>query len=127
MIDDTTLDKPYASKIMLVTLHWSSKHVRVVRGINLISLVWTNNSCWLPCELRIYNKANDGWIRVFWTVDINGDAECWATSKLEFQRLQSGISWFETKTSIIRSVIRQYLVHPTISLDPCISFKIIVE
>ena len=257
VIDDTTLDKPYASKMALVTQHWSGKHGRVVKGINLISLVWTGRACRLPCDFRIYNKAQDsltknehfrdmvqqaaehgfepelvafdswysglpnlkqlrslnwhwltqlksnrevsidrtgnrpiseiffpvqgrlvhlkgyGWIKVFRTVGINGDAEYWATSKLEMtieeaafhaldawqvevyhrglkqftgveqaqyrlevsqrnhiglairafvrleiHRLHSGISWFEAKTNIIRSAMRQYLAHPTITLQP---------
>ena len=60
VIDDSTLDKPYASKMALVTRHWSGKHGRVVQGINLISLVWTDHTCRLPCDFRIYNKAQDG-------------------------------------------------------------------
>ena len=257
VLDDTTLDKPYASKMALVTQHWSGKHGRVVKGINLISLVWAGSACRLPCDFRIYNKAQDGltkndhframvqqaaehgfepelvafdswysglpnlkqlrtlewhwltqlkknrevsidrtgnraiseifipaqgrlvhlkgygWIKVFRTVGTNGDAEYWATSKLEMtieeaafhaldawqvevyhrglkqftgveqaqyrleisqrnhiglairafvrletHRLHSGISWFEAKTSIIRSAMRQYLAHPSISLQP---------
>jgi hypothetical protein len=230
VIDDTTLDKPYASKMALVTQHWSGKHGRVVKGINLISLVWTSSVCRLPCDFRIYNKAQDGltkndhframvqqaaehgfepelvafdswysglpnlkqlralkwhwltqlkrnrevsidrtgnrpinemfipvqgclvhlkgygWIKVFRTVGTNGDAEYWATSKLEMtieeaafyaldawqvevyhrglkqftgvEQLHSGISWFEAKTSIIRSAVRKYLAHPTITLQP---------
>ncbi len=256
VIDDTTLDKPYASKMALVSQHWSGKHGRVVKGINLISLVWTGDACRLPCDFRIYNKAEDGltkndhfqemiqrasvhgfepevvafdswysglpnlkqlrdlkwhwltqlkknrlvsidrtgnrpisqifipahgrlvhlkgygWIKVFRTVGINGDAEYWATNQLEMtiqeaafyaldawqvevyhrglkqftgvesaqyrleisqrnhiglairafvrletHRLHSGISWFEAKTSIIRSAMRQYLAHPTITLQ----------
>jgi putative transposase len=31
VIDDSTLDKPYAKKIELVTRHWSGKHHAVVR------------------------------------------------------------------------------------------------
>jgi hypothetical protein len=38
--------------------------------------------------------------------------------RLEAHRLDSGISWFEAKTGIIRSAMRQYLAHPTISLQP---------
>jgi len=34
-LNDTTLDKPYAQKIDLVTYYWSGKHQRVVRCINL--------------------------------------------------------------------------------------------
>lgn len=61
IIDDSTLDKPYASKMALVSNHWSGKQHRVVRGINLISLVWTDDGqSSLPCDYRIYNKANDG-------------------------------------------------------------------
>lgn len=60
VIDDSTLDKPYASKMALVTHHWSGKHGRVVQGINLTSLVWTDGECRLPCDFRLYNKAEDG-------------------------------------------------------------------
>src|SRR5438105_6142094 len=41
VIDDSTLDKPYAKKIELVVRHWSGKHHAVVSGINLITLLWT--------------------------------------------------------------------------------------
>lgn len=257
VFDDATLDKPYASKMALVARHWSGKHGRVVKGINLVSLVWTGNACRLPCDYRIYNKVQDGltkndhfrdmvqqaaergfepelvafdswysglanlkqlralqwhwltqlksnrevsidrtgnrpiskifipaqgrvvhlkgygWIKVFRTVGTNGDAEYWATSKLDMtieeaafyaldawqvevyhrglkqftgieraqyrleisqrnhiglairafvrlerHRLHSGVSWFEAKTRIIRSAMRQYLAHPTITLQP---------
>jgi len=112
-----------------------------------------------------------GWIKVFRTVDKNGAAEYWATSRLdltieqatfyaldawqievyhrglkqftgveraqyrlevsqhnhislairafvrlEAHRLQTGISWFEAKTGIIRSAMRLYLANPTITL-----------
>lgn len=257
VLDDSTLDKPYAAQMALVTNHWSGKHGRVVRGINLISLIWTVTDCRLPCDFRLYHKTQDGlskndhfrdmlqqaaergfepelvafdswysglpnlkqlrnlkwhwltqlksnrevsidrsgnraireifipiqgclvhlkgygWIKVFRTVGTNGDAEYWATSKLdmnieqaafyaldawqvevyhrglkqftgveraqyrlevsqrnhiglairafvrlEVHRLHAGISWFEAKTGIIRSAMRQYLAHPTITLQP---------
>ena len=60
VIDDSTLDKPYAHKMDLVTSHWSGKHGRVVMGINLISLFWTNGQARLPNDFRIYNKKEDG-------------------------------------------------------------------
>jgi putative transposase len=59
VIDDTTLDKPYASKMALVTRHGSGKHHEVVQGINLISLVWTDGDACLPCDDRLYNKPED--------------------------------------------------------------------
>jgi hypothetical protein len=255
VIDDSTLDKPYASQMALVSRHWSGKHHAVVQGINLISLIWTDRECRLPCDFRLYNKVEDGlskndhfqhmieqarqrgfepelvvfdswysglpnlkllrslgwhwltqlkgnrevsldrsgnraigeifipsqgclvhlkgygWVKVFRTVGKNGDAEFWATSRLdmtieqaafhaldawqievyhrdikqftgvergqyrlevsqrnhiglaipafvrlEVHRLRTGISWFDAKTGIIRSAMRLYLAHPTITL-----------
>ena len=44
----------------LVSRHWSAKHPGVVQGINLISLVWTDRECRLPCDSRLFHKAKDG-------------------------------------------------------------------
>jgi putative transposase len=60
LLDDSTLDKPYAKHMALVTPHWSGKHHRVVIGINLISLVWTDGETLLPCDFRIYDKPCGG-------------------------------------------------------------------
>ena len=54
VIDDSTLDKPYSQKI---ELHWSG---RVVNGINLVTLLWTDGDRHIPCDYRIYDKAKDG-------------------------------------------------------------------
>ena len=40
--DDSTSGKFYSRKIELVTRHWSGKYKRVVSGINLITLLWTD-------------------------------------------------------------------------------------
>ncbi|AEN73418.1 transposase IS4 family protein [Rhodothermus marinus SG0.5JP17-172] len=63
VVDDTTLDKPHARKMALVRRHWSGKHKRVVQGINLISLLWTEGQARLPCDFRLYNRAEDGLFR----------------------------------------------------------------
>ena len=60
IIDDTTLDKPYAKHMALVTRHWSGKAHEVVQGINLISLVWSDGDAALPCDYRLYNHVGDG-------------------------------------------------------------------
>ena len=44
ILDDTTLDKPYANEIDPVTWHWSGKHKDVVKGINLLTLLWRGSS-----------------------------------------------------------------------------------
>ncbi len=59
VIDDSTLDKPYAKKMDLVTRHWSGKHHAVVSGINLITLLWTDGDRHVPCDYRIFDKARD--------------------------------------------------------------------
>jgi hypothetical protein len=265
VIDDTTLDKPYAEKIELVTYHWSGKHHRVVKGINLITTLWTNGKRLIPCDFRVYDKPlgengpfggngkNEhfremlikakerglkpgyilfdswysgldnlklirklgwhwftrlrsnrlvnpdgkegnvpvssieipavggrvvhlkgyGFIRVFRTVSNKGDVEYYATDdtgmgpskceeladhawgievyhrgikqccgversqvrkavkqighimlslraflRLEVHRLMTAISWYETKTSLIREAVRSYLANPILSLNP---------
>jgi len=56
VVDDTTLDKPYAEKMELVTRHWSGKHHAVVLGINLITTLWTDGKKLIPCDFRVYDK-----------------------------------------------------------------------
>lgn len=58
--DDSTLDKLYSKKIELVSRHWSGKHKRVVLGINLVTLLWTDGERYIPVDYRIYDKAKDG-------------------------------------------------------------------
>ena len=257
VLDDSTLDKPYAKRIELVTRHWSGKHRRVVSGINLISMVWTDGDASIPCDFRVYDKpiggknknehfrdmlasakargfqpervAFDSWyssldnlklirsygwswltrlrsnrqvnpdgsgnvavgsidvgpdgtrahlrgygfVKVFRTVSANGDAQCWATDdldmsvddleetsrrswsienyhrglkqccgvekaqvrsaagqinhisfsirafvRLEVHRLETGVSWYEAKTDIIREAVRRYLKQPIYMLRP---------
>lgn len=60
VVDDTTLDKPYAKKIALVHRHWSGKHRAVVDGINLITLLWSEGESFIPCDWRVFDKPNDG-------------------------------------------------------------------
>ena len=60
VIDDTTLDKPYARKIALVHRQWSGKHHRIVAGINLVTLVWSDDTHAVPCDYRLYDAPNDG-------------------------------------------------------------------
>jgi hypothetical protein len=56
IVDDSTLDKPYARKMDLVCWHWSGKHQRVVKGINLLTLLWSDGDRRVPCDYRIYDK-----------------------------------------------------------------------
>ena len=58
VIDDSVLDKPYARKMDLVTYVWSGKHHRAVKGIDLITLLWTDGDRHIPCDYRVYDKSD---------------------------------------------------------------------
>ncbi len=60
VLDDSTLDKPYARHMDLVGWHWSGKHHAVVKGINLLTLLWTDGDRYIPCDYRLYDKVHDG-------------------------------------------------------------------
>ena len=60
VIDDSTLDKPYARNTELVTHHWSGKHHAIVRGINLRTLLCTDGSRLVPCDFRVTKAAKTG-------------------------------------------------------------------
>jgi putative transposase len=60
VLDDSTLDKPYARKTALICYHWSGKHQRVVKGINLLTLLWTDGTARVPCDFRVYDKPCGG-------------------------------------------------------------------
>jgi putative transposase len=60
ILDDTTLDEPYARRMDLVTYHWSGKHRRVVQGIALLTALWTEGQSLIPCDFRVYDQPQGG-------------------------------------------------------------------
>src|SRR5450759_4501675 len=59
IVDDSTLDKPYAKEMAFVRRMWSGKHHRTVKGIGLITLIWTDGTTVIPVDFRIYNIDED--------------------------------------------------------------------
>ncbi len=59
VVDDSTLDKPYARKIEWVCRHGSGKHHAVVEGIHWITLLWTDGDRHIPVDDRLYDKTGD--------------------------------------------------------------------
>jgi putative transposase len=57
VVDDSVLDKPFARHMGLVGYHWSGRHQRVVRGIDLVTLLWTDGDALWPCDYRTVNPA----------------------------------------------------------------------
>lgn len=59
-VDDTTLDKAYSQHMELVGHFWSGKHHRVVKGLNLITLYYTDpQGKSLPVNYRLYDKTDN--------------------------------------------------------------------
>lgn len=59
ILDDSVLDKPYAQKMDLVGYVWSGKHHRIVKGIDLITMLWTDGDRHIPCDYRVYDKNDE--------------------------------------------------------------------
>ena len=57
VVDDTVLDKPHARHMGLVAPFWSGRHARVVRGINLVTLAWTDGDRVFPTDYRLVDPA----------------------------------------------------------------------
>jgi hypothetical protein len=57
-VDDTTLDKPYSQHMERVGYFWSGKHHHVVKGVNLITLYYTDvQGRHQPVNYRVYDKS----------------------------------------------------------------------
>jgi putative transposase len=58
LLDDSVLDKFYARHLGLVGRFWSGKHRRVVQGINLVSLLWSDGDGLWPTDYRLVAPAD---------------------------------------------------------------------
>jgi hypothetical protein len=61
-IDDSVLDKPYSDpeKAKLIGYFWSGKHKKVVKGINLVTLYYTDvHGICMPVNYRVYDKEEE--------------------------------------------------------------------
>ena len=57
-MDDSVLDKPYSQYMAFVSYFWSGKHHATVKGINLITLYYTDPQGHnQPVNFRVYDKA----------------------------------------------------------------------
>jgi hypothetical protein len=57
-VDDSVLDKPYSQYMELVGHFWSGKHHRAVKGINLVTLYYTDSQGQhQPVNFRVVDKA----------------------------------------------------------------------
>jgi len=57
-VDDSVLDKPYSQYMALVSHFWSGKHHRAVKGINLVTLYYTDiQGKHQPVNFRVVDKS----------------------------------------------------------------------
>jgi hypothetical protein len=59
VVDDTILDKIHSKEIEMTYYQWSGKHHKIVKGIGLISLVWTDGIITYPLDYRFYDPDID--------------------------------------------------------------------
>jgi hypothetical protein len=58
--DDTLLDKRYSRQNEIAKVQYSGNEHRVLNGINLVNLLWTDGEQFVPVDYRVYYKPNDG-------------------------------------------------------------------
>lgn len=59
-VDDSVLDKPYANYIAFIGYFWSGKHHAVVKGINLITLYYSDEEGnHYPVNFRVVDKSEN--------------------------------------------------------------------
>jgi len=60
ILDDSVLGKPFGPEINLSCWQYSGREHKPVRGIGLLTLIWTNGLVAVPVNYRIYDKGTDG-------------------------------------------------------------------
>lgn len=60
MIDDTVIEKPYAKKIECLYWTYSSKQDKIIQGITLTILAWSNGNQTIPLRFMLYEKDLTG-------------------------------------------------------------------
>jgi len=95
--DDSVIDKPYSdpAKAAFIDYFWSGKHHGIVKGINLISLFYTDiNGVSVPVNYRIYDKSvnktkNDYFKKMLVEVISWGLIPAWVTGDSWYSSLEN--------------------------------------
>jgi hypothetical protein len=95
-VDDSTLDKPYSKHMDLVTHCWSGKHHRVVKGLNLITLYYTDpQGRSLPVNYRVYDKA-EGKTKNAYFLEMLAEVLAWGLQP----DFMTGDSWYSSADNL---------------------------
>lgn len=89
-VDDSVLDKPYSQYMAFVGHFWSGKHHRTVKGLNLITLYYTDpQGQHQPVNFRVYDKR-EGKTKNDYFQDMLAEVLAWGLKPA----LVTGDSWY---------------------------------
>ena len=63
VIDDMTIEKNRSYSLPMSSWHWSGSAHDVVRGLNVVNMLWTAGEEHIPVDFRLYTKSDDGMTR----------------------------------------------------------------
>ena len=93
-VDDSVLDKPYMNpkKAALIGNYWSGKHKCIVKGVNLITLFYTDiHGASVPVNYRLYDKSH-GETKNDYFIDMLKEALLWGLKP----SWVTGDSWYSS-------------------------------
>jgi len=97
-VDDSVLDKPYSQYMALVSHFWSGKHHRAVKGINLVTLYYTDSQGkHQPVNFRVVDKA-EGKTKNDYFQDMLAEVLAWGLEPA----LVTGDSWYSCVSNLKR-------------------------
>jgi hypothetical protein len=97
-VDDSVLDKPYSQYMALVSHFWSGKHHRTVKGINLVTLYYTDiQGKHQPVNFRVVDKA-EGKTKNDYFLDMLTEVLAWGLEPA----FVTGDSWYSCVSNLKR-------------------------
>jgi DDE family transposase len=101
LLDDTVVAKPYARRLGEAAWVWSSKESKVVYGVSVVLLVWTDGQRRIPVAYRVWHKGGKS------KVDLAMELLSYARNRLKCKpQFVLFDSWYPAKRLLKR--IRDY-------------------
>lgn len=95
-VDDTVLDKPYSRYMAYVGYYYSGKHHKAVKGINLITLYYTDiNGYSQPVNYRLYDPS-EGKSKNEYFIDMLQEVLAWGLKPA----FVTGDSWYSSTANL---------------------------
>jgi hypothetical protein len=95
-VDDTVLDKPYSEETEIIGYYWSGKHEGTVKGINQITLLYTDTKgTTVVVNYRIYNKK-EGKTKNDYFIEMLEEVIDWGLKP----SYVTGDSWYSSKENL---------------------------